>query len=174
MCFDIGFTRANFRYNIAQISSDIDIAEYQISVLTSENSANKAQISELKTQLEETKAMSDVLTDLGEYTITCYCNCVDCCGSWAYVNAQNTYTVGAANEPLIEGISCAAFVGSGATLELGSKIYIEGIGVRIVQDTGPDSIFARYDNKLIDVYCSSHERAAEIGKQSRKVWLINE
>ena len=106
---------------------------------------------------------------LGTYTITAYCSCEKCCGVWA-LNRPNGIVYGAANEPLVEGISAAALPD---TLPIGSKVYIEGIGVRVIQDTTASYLYERYDGKLIDVYCSSHEAAVDIAKQSRGVWLID-
>lgn len=105
---------------------------------------------------------------LGEYTVTAYCSCEKCCGSWA-AERPDGVVYGAAGQPLVAGISVAALQ---ENLPFGSVVYIEGIGIRVVQDTGPEAIFDRYDGKLIDVYCDSHEDAEEISKSTREVWLL--
>lgn len=105
---------------------------------------------------------------LGKFTITGYCACEKCCGKWAY-NRPNGIVYGAANQPLVAGISAAGWED---VLPYGSTVYIEGLGIRVIQDTGAKDVFARYDYKLIDVYCGSHAAAAELAKTEREVWLI--
>lgn len=120
-------------------------------------------------QVPEVEAVeSTVSKSLGEYTVTAYCSCEQCCGSWAS-NRPDGIVYGAAGQPLVAGISVAALQ---ENLPFGSVVYIEGIGIRIVQDTGPEAIFDRYDGKLIDVYCDSHEDAVAMSKSTGEVWLI--
>lgn len=52
-------------------------------------------------------------------------------------------------------------------IPLGSKIYIEGLGVRIAQDTGG----AIKGNKL-DVFVATTAEAYQLGRQNRKVWIV--
>lgn len=117
-------------------------------------------------EVETTEPM--VPKSLGEYTVTAYCSCEKCCGSRA-AKRPNGVVYGAAGQPLVAGISVAALQ---ENLPFGSVVYIEGIGIRIVQDTGPEAIFDRYDGKLIDVYCDSHEDAIKIAKSTKEVWLL--
>lgn len=118
--------------------------------------------------LQEQLPEIDGIVYLGEYTITGYCSCARCCGEWASKQSGGVI-VGAANQPLVAGISAAALQ---ENLPLGTAVYIEGIGVRIVQDTGPNSVFARYDGRLIDVYCNTHAEAVALGKSEKRVWII--
>jgi len=60
-----------------------------------------------------------------------------------------------------EGRTCAA-VG----LPFGTKLYIEGVGVRVVEDTGglvPGQV---------DIFMEDVDRALEWGRQKRKAWVI--
>lgn len=52
-------------------------------------------------------------------------------------------------------------------IPLGTKLYIEGFGIRIAQDTGG----AIKGNKL-DVFVNTTAEALQLGKQNRKVWVI--
>lgn len=54
------------------------------------------------------------------------------------------------------------------SMPFGTKIYIDGVGERIVQDRGG----AIKGNK-IDLYFDSHEKALEFGRQTRKVTILN-
>lgn len=105
---------------------------------------------------------------LGMYTITAYCSCEQCCGEWA-LNRPNGIVYGAASEPLVAGISVAALQGN---LDLGDTVYIEDLGVRVVQDYASDALYDRYEGRLLDVYCDTHEQAVELAKSERMVWKI--
>ena len=52
-------------------------------------------------------------------------------------------------------------------IPLGTKIYIEGLGERIAQDTGG----AIKGNKL-DVFVATTAEAYQLGRQNRKVWIV--
>lgn len=52
-------------------------------------------------------------------------------------------------------------------IPLGTKIHIEGLGVRIAQDTGG----AIKGNKL-DVFVETTAEAYQMGRQNRKVWIV--
>lgn len=107
---------------------------------------------------------------VGDFKVTAYCSCVKCCGKYALdrpvVNGKEVvYT---ANESIAtEGITCAV---DPDVIPLGSEIYIEGVGVRIAQDTG-----SAVDGNVIDVYYDSHKEAlhSPVNSNSRKVWVLS-
>lgn len=101
---------------------------------------------------------------MGEFTITYYCSCEICCGEWS--NPENPLT--ASGEPAVDGITVGA---DWNLLPAGTAIEIEGVGRRIVQDKPASWIIDRYDGKVIDVYCGSHEGAKQKGKHTAKVWI---
>lgn len=50
-------------------------------------------------------------------------------------------------------------------LPAGTEIYIEGVGWRVVEDTG-----AGIDGQALDVYMASHGAALDFGVQTAAVW----
>lgn len=106
---------------------------------------------------------------LGEFTITYYCNCEKCCGTWA------------TNRPVVDGKE-VVYTASGAIAEagitiavdtskipFGTKLYIEGVGYRVAQDRG-----GAINGNRIDVYMNSHEEALEAGRHSADVYIVTE
>ena len=107
-------------------------------------------------------------TTLGEYTITAYCSCEKCCGKWSYNrpkdSAGNDIVTGSSGEQLISGYSVAS------PLPFGTKIYIDN-NEYIVHDRTANWIAEKYDNKIIDIYFSTHEEAVAFGKQYKEVYI---
>jgi 3D (Asp-Asp-Asp) domain-containing protein len=87
--------------------------------------------------------------------ITAYCACKLCCGPHASGLAANGH------HP-VEGITVAA----SRSIPLGTKVHIEGVGDRVVQDR----LARRFDDR-IDVYFTSHEAAKRFGKRRLKVTI---
>lgn len=52
------------------------------------------------------------------------------------------------------------------TLPLGTRVYIEGLGERVVQDTGG------MGNGVIDVYMDSYDDCIQFGRQSADVYVL--
>ena len=102
-------------------------------------------------------------TSLGTFTVTFYCACETCCGKWSNENDPLTAS----------GARAEAGVTVGAdweTLPEGTEIEIEGLGRRVVQDKPAEWIVEKYDGRIIDVFCASHEEALKLGKQEAEVW----
>lgn len=106
------------------------------------------------------------LESLGEYKITHYCSCPQCCGVWAE------------NRPVDENGQEIVYTASGARAEagktiavdpavipLGSTVIIDGQEY-IAQDTG-----GAIQGNRIDIYCSSHQEALELGVITAEVWM---
>jgi len=111
---------------------------------------------ELKRQEEERQlaSRSEQKTYLGEFNVSFYCSCSRCCGKANKPCANGEYPV--------EGVTVAADT---SKYPFGTKFYIDGLGDRIVMDTGS----AIKGNKL-DVYVSDHQRALELGRRKLSVW----
>ena len=86
-------------------------------------------------------------------TITAYCACAKCCG-------KNANGITAAGTRPVEGRTVAA----ARSIPLGTRIHIEGIGWRVVEDRTA----RRYDGR-VDVFFKSHADAVKFGKQNRAV-----
>lgn len=75
---------------------------------------------------------------LGTYKITGYDTCVKCCGKSDGITASGTQAT--------VGRTCAA----PKNIPFGTKLYIDGIGERIVEDRGG------FADNVIDVLCEDH------------------
>ena len=98
---------------------------------------------------------------IGEFTITGYCSCAKCCGE--------------ANKPTKSGVmpKAAQTVGADLTLlPIGTHLYIEGIGYRVVEDKPADWIIDKYEGKIIDVFCDTHSEAKKVGRQVVKIYKV--
>ena len=86
-------------------------------------------------------------------TITAYCCCKTCCG-------PNAKGIAANGKPPVEGVTCAG----PRRLPLGTVVWIEGVGRRVVTDRTA----RRYDGRF-DVYFKSHRDAKRFGIRQAKV-----
>jgi len=93
------------------------------------------------------------------YIATAYCPCERCCGS----GASGITASGARPR---EGVTIAA---DWDILPEGTLVEIEGIGYRLVQDTGSAIVGYR-----IDIYFESHTEALAFGVQEVRVRTIKE
>ena len=70
--------------------------------------------------------------------------------------------MGAYGIELVEGVSAAGPFPSG------TKLYIEGIGEYVVQDTTSEWVLEENDHKLVDIYFNKHQDAVEFGAKHKK------
>ena len=54
------------------------------------------------------------------------------------------------------------------SLPFGTRVYIQGLGTRVVEDRGPSSLGTRW----CDLYMSSYNACVQWGSQNRRVYLI--
>ena len=98
-----------------------------------------------------------VQQSVGElYTVTAYCPCVVCCGK--------TDGITASGEKAVEGVTVAMH----KSIPFGTKIYIDGVGERIVQDRG-----GAITGNRIDLYFDNHQSALNFGRQTKEVTILN-
>ena len=91
----------------------------------------------------------------GKFKITTYCPCSECNGGWNCTALGTELTPGRtiAVDPSI--------------IPLGSKVYIDGIGYRIAEDTG-----GRIKGNIIDLCIGSHEEAQYITYYDKDVYVV--
>ena len=83
--------------------------------------------------------------------VTAYCACTLCCGK--------TDGITASGRPVREGKTVAA-----NHLPIGTRLYIQGVGWRTVEDR----LAVRYTGR-IDIYLRSHAAAKRFGKRRLQV-----
>lgn len=115
-----------------------------------------AEVHEYKTAEEEPETVTAVSSNvyLGDWTITFYCNCAECCGSWSGGNT-------ASGTVPTEGRTAAC-----GSLDFGTQIYIDGLGTYTVEDRG-------VEGNWIDIYLNDHDRCNQMGMLSRGVYKVN-
>ena len=91
-----------------------------------------------------------------KYVITAYCPCQKCCGK--------TDGITASGEKAVQGVTIA----TDKSMPFGTKVYIDGVGERIVQDRG-----GAIKGNRIDLYFDSHNEALNFGRQTKYVTILN-
>lgn len=129
-------------------------------------SADKLAAAEPMKEEPEKEKIEPKKTSLGTFTVTFYCACETCCGKWS--NEENPLTASGARAEA--GVTVGA---DWETLPEGTEIEIEGLGRRVVQDKPAEWIVEKYDGRIIDVFCASHEEALKLGKQEAEVWIYS-
>lgn len=130
------------------------ISQYQIAIrgLQGENYKLTTELSKYK------EAQSKKY--LGEFTITHYCT-----EKYAHIcgNGENT----ASRTQVTAGRTVAV---DPKVIPYGTKLYIEGYGYRIAEDTG-----GAITNNKIDIAVETHDEANKLGtKRGVKVWIVEE
>ena len=87
-------------------------------------------------------------------TVTAYCPCAICCG------VMGGTGITASGKPARQGVTVAA----SRKIPMGTRVRIEGVGVRVVQDR----LAPRYDDR-VDVFFTRHEDAVRFGKKTLAV-----
>jgi len=90
------------------------------------------------------------------YTVTAYCACEKCCGRWS----GGPTASGKMPKP---GITVAR----PRSIPFGTRVLIEGVGERVVQDR----LARKYDGRF-DLYFSSHKEALRFGKRTLQVRIL--
>ena len=92
-----------------------------------------------------------------EYVVTAYCACSKCCGKENGITASGVKAT--------EGVTIAADTNK---LPFGTRVYIEDVGERVVQDRG-----GAIKGNRIDLYFSDHQSALNFGRQTKKIAILN-
>ncbi len=113
---------------------------------------------------EEIEASSDPeMRCLGTFTLTAYCGCEICCGRWS-------------GGPTASGVMPEAgrtIAVDTSVIPMGSRVYVEGLGEYVAEDTG-----SAIKGNRIDIYMDSHKEALWFedgaGSCMRTVYIIPE
>lgn len=102
----------------------------------------------------QTDTKAETLEPIGRFKLTWYCPCRTCSGEWGHQTSSGATCV--------EGVTAATDY-----FRPGTRIYIEGFGERIVQDTG-------VHGRWIDIFMEDHDECNENGIQYRQIYVIRE
>ena len=117
-------------------------------------------------EITQPKELTHYFRNIGEFRLTAYCSCPECCGKWANNRPTdergNEIVYGASGEILTEGISIAV---DPDVIPYGSIVEINGNKYR-ADDTG-----GAIKGSRIDVYFADHEQAKQFGVQYADVFI---
>lgn len=108
-------------------------------------------------QMEPMEEMLPQVIYAGEYTIVAYC-----VEQYPHICGGNPTTK--SGEPVTPGVTIAA---DPDVMPLGTRIYIDSIGERVVQDTG-----GAIRGHKIDLAVESHQEAVEFGRKTAKIYIL--
>lgn len=94
--------------------------------------------------------------EVGQCTISHYCHCARCNGRAGQPTSSGT---------MPERFRTVAV--DPKVIPMGSRIYIEGYGYRVAEDTG-------VRGNWVDVFTDSHQHALDLGLKKRTVWIVKE
>ena len=150
--------RQDSAHKMAKSARELGLSEESDTIILAKSiwSNCEAQKTDLETELATIK---NSMRYIGEFKLTGYCHCAKCCGKSTGITASGARAT--------EGVTIAADT---RKLPMGTRVYIEGVGERIVQDRGG----AIKGNK-IDVYVDTHSEAyqAIYNQSNAKVWVLN-
>ena len=108
-----------------------------------------------------------MLVSLGEYMLTAYCSCYECCDQYALNRPLdengNEIVIGASQEVLVPGYSIAV---DPRVIPYGTVVVIDGKEY-IAHDCG-----GAIKGNRIDVYHSDHQEALEFGIQYAEIFTL--
>lgn len=140
-----------------ETDEDVPAAEEEAETATPEPTAEATP--EPTAQPEPTQAATETATSgsagtyLGDFTLTAYCSCSICCGSWSGGGTASGTTPTAGRTVAMGGVP------------FGTKLLING-NVYTVEDRGTG-----YGH--VDIYMDSHSAALQFGSQRASVYQLN-
>ena len=102
--------------------------------------------------VKEVKA--ETLEPAGQFKLTFYCPCRRCSGKWGYRTSSGATCT--------EGRTVATDY-----FRAGTRLYIEGIGYRTVEDTG-------VHGRWIDVFVEDHDECNRLGVKHKEVYVVKD
>lgn len=125
--------------------------------------STKKTLAETANELQQIQESVELMSIeyIGEYKCTAYC-----CEKYPHICGSGSGRT-ASGQPIQPDVTVA--VADPKLLPYGTVIYIEDVGIRIVQDTG------HLGSKQIDVAVDTHEHALHWeGSGKHKVWILKE
>ena len=153
ICFTINNNKLNVTIDKFQKS------QMSISVINDELNFKNEQLSAAITTINDLKNDEYEFIYVGDFKITYYCD-----ERYDHICGGNGVT--ASGKITDVGVTAAA---DWSVLPKGSKIYIQNIGWREVQDIG-----GAVNGKHIDVLVHGHQEALNLGTTTEGVWLLVE
>ncbi len=148
-----------YRQEVKKLTDKIE----ELETISVQATAQKQQVSDqtksvIKSNISEKNSSSNKKRYVGNFKITYYCkeNYPHICGTGNGVTASGAKAT--------KGITVAADTN---VLPMGTKIYIDGIGERIVQDRG-----GGIKGNRLDILVDTHTEALNSGIKTRKVWIV--
>lgn len=153
---------------------DAEAMQTEIEELQYQNSRQAAQIKDKDYQIEILEAViknreqdaSKIMDEpeyIGEFEITYYTAGPESTGK---TPDHPAYGITRSGTTVKEGQTIAA---DWDVLPAGTKVYIDGVGERIVEDTGGAIV-----DKCIDVYVERLEDIPSVGRHKAGVWIVEE
>lgn len=141
-----------------ELSDQVQTAEHIRDIAVQELGAvSLASVKEKQDRAEQAAAYEAIGSwkYMGDFTLTAYCPCAECCGEWAD-------GVTATGLPAVPGIVAV----DPEVIPMGSTIIIDGQRY-LAADTG-----SGVTGTHIDICRSSHEEAVVFGVQTGDVWVL--
>jgi 3D (Asp-Asp-Asp) domain-containing protein len=91
-------------------------------------------------------------------TATAYCACVHCCSKSDGITKSGTKAMPGHTLAVDPNI-----------IPLGTKVYIEGLGIYTAEDTG-----SAIKGNRIDIFMGDHEQAINFGSHNLRIYILEE
>lgn len=156
-----------FQYTESVYKHNIQIEQEKVETADAQNKHLQDKISDLETQLEDISD-NEYLPDgmsaeyVGDFICSSYCGekYPHICGNGSGITASGA--------PFTPGLTIAVDT---SIIPLGTVVYIEGIGIRVAQDTGGSVA----SNKIDVAVAGTHQDALNWDKYGyHKVWILKE
>lgn len=151
---------AEYQAKLESVEHIRDLAVEQLGGMAQKVEALEAELDALKSaqaQAQSNNMAGGQYVSLGEFTVSSYCDCSQCCGKWAD-------GITASGLPAELGMIAV----DPKIIPLGSYVMIDGVEY-LAADTG-----GAIKGNRIDVFCEDHQSALEYGVQSHEVYLVAE
>ena len=150
----LGALPFNKEVSVVSKHGDWSLIEYQDSKNGTAYVCNE-YLSDEKTHVEYIDKTSNA-TYLGTFTASYYCACSTCCGHSTGITSSGTI----ATAGRTVGVDTSV-------VPLGTHLLIDGVEY-VAEDTG-----SGVDGNWVDIFCSSHQEALNLGLRSVEVYLLD-